>query len=84
MKNKEISKSQKPKRELRKIKHKGLSQKKKVLYPLETSTHLQSIINYTLPNGTQVGALLMNASDKLDFPEYKLRLGASHFLFSDR
>ena len=73
MKNKEISKSQKPKRELRKIKHKGLSQKKKLLYPLETSTHLQSIINYTLPNGTQVGALLMNASDKVDLPEYKLR-----------
>jgi hypothetical protein len=48
------------KRELRKIKHKGLSDKKKLLYPLEISTHLQSIINYTLPNGTQVGALLLN------------------------
>ena len=65
MKNKESSKSQKQKRELRKIKHKGLGKKKKLLYPLETSTHLQSIINYTLPNGTQVGALLMMK------PEYK-------------
>jgi hypothetical protein len=73
MKNKESNKSQKPKQQLRKIKHKGLSTKKKLLYPLETSTHLQSIINYTLPNGTQVGALLLNASDKVDFPEYKLR-----------
>jgi hypothetical protein len=49
------------KRELRKIKHKGLSDKKKLLYPLETSTHLQNIINYTLPNGTQVGALLVTS-----------------------
>ena len=70
MKNKESNKSQKTKRELRKIKHKGLG-KKKLLYPLETSTHLQSIINYTLQNGTQVGALLMNTSDRADFPEYQ-------------
>jgi hypothetical protein len=61
------------KRELRKIKHQGLSDKSKLLYPLETSTHLQSIINYTLPNGTQVGALLLNTSDKIDSPEHKLR-----------
>ncbi len=73
MKNNKSNKSPKPKRELRKIKHKGLDKKKKLLYLLETSTHLQSIINYTLPNGTQVGALLMNVSDKVDYPEYKLR-----------
>jgi hypothetical protein len=67
------NKSQQSKRELRKIKHKGLGKKPKELYALETSTHLQSIINYTLPNGTQVGALLLNTSNKLDEPEYKLR-----------
>jgi hypothetical protein len=53
--------------------HQGLSGKSKKLRPLETATHLQSIINYKLPNGTQAGALLLNASRSLDKPEYKLR-----------
>ena len=55
------------------IKHQGFGAKAKKLRPLELGTHLQSIINYTLPSGTQAGAVLLNTSRDLDRPEYKLR-----------
>jgi hypothetical protein len=63
----------KPERKLALIQHKGLNAKSKKLRPLETATHLQSVVNYTLPNGTEAGALLLNLSRSLDKPEYRLR-----------
>jgi hypothetical protein len=55
------------------IKHQGFSAKAKKLRPLELGTHLQSIVNYTLPSGIKAGAVLLNTSSDLDRPEYKLR-----------
>jgi hypothetical protein len=71
MKKKKLKKADKSNPAL--IKHKRLDGKWRKLHPLETSTHLQSIINYTLPNGEEAGALLLNTSRSLDKPEYKLR-----------
>jgi hypothetical protein len=72
MKSKTSEKHHKPKYDPRKITYKGFG-KKRTLHYLETATHLQSIVNYTLPNATQAGALLLNTSGKPDAPEYKLR-----------
>jgi hypothetical protein len=73
MKKNKAKRSNSPKPNPIIIKHKGLSGKSQKLRPLETATHLQSIINYTLPNGMQAGALLLNTSRSLDKPDYKLR-----------
>jgi hypothetical protein len=73
MKKNKAKRSNSPKPNPIIIKHKGLSGKSQKLRPLETATHLQSIINYTLPNGMQAGALLLNTSRSLDQPDYKLR-----------
>ncbi|WP_373545637.1 hypothetical protein [Chamaesiphon sp.] len=55
------------------IKHKDLNGKVKKLRPLEAMTHLQAVINYTLEDGRQAGALLLNLNRSLDKPEYKIR-----------
>ena len=57
------------------INFQGFDGKTKKLRPLETATHLQSIVNYTLPNGTQAGALLLNLSNSVEKPDYRLILG---------
>jgi hypothetical protein len=71
--SKKKTKKVKPQADPNFIDHKGLGKKARKLRPLENATHLQSIINYTLPSGIEAGALLLNLSNNPKKPEYKLR-----------
>lgn len=70
-------KSAKPKEKptlgVARVSHRDLNGKTQKLRPLEAMTHLQAVINYTLEDGRQAGALLLNLNRSLDQPEYKIR-----------
>ena len=73
MKKKKTSKGAKPKSNPLFMVHRGFGNKPRKLHFFESATHLTSIVNYKLPNETEVGALLLDTNKSLDDPEYKLR-----------
>ncbi len=70
---KKRSKKVKPNRDPLSIEHQGLGKKPRKLRFLENATHIRSIVNYTLPNGIEAGALLLDLNNNPDRPEYRLR-----------
>jgi hypothetical protein len=54
------------------FRHQTITGKKIELYPLETNTHLEAIVNYTLEDGREAGAMLLNLGSDAK-PEYKIR-----------